>query len=468
MFLGDFIAITISWYFANQIYFAFQIHTTFVGPNRIPVIEVFSIERAVVFVGFFLLLRQLGHYKDRIHYFFQLRSIFIASCLGIVSESVLRLYLETPTSTNGVIIAWALVAIGVMGLRVVTAIFVCSRSTFLQPAVIFSNGKLGRHAKKAIGRKIRLGYRLADNDEARTKPDWSGLARQAIEDMDDQALECLKDHAAKTVPNALFLYAFDTFNEESVGRAIKCLEQLEHPFGFITCQTGIRLPSFKEFPFFGEDIILLLADQKDTPVLSRLVKRLFDITLAIFLILVLSPLLLIFSLLIATDGGPVVFSHPRVGRRGERFECLKFRTMVIDADQRLNKHLEENEQAKIEWQESHKLKVDPRTTGIGSILRKSSLDELAQLYNILKGEMSFVGPRPIVEQEIKKYGSAFSQYCEVRPGITGLWQASGRNNTSYEERVELDKWYVENLSLWLDMFILVKTIPVVLFRRGAY
>ncbi len=468
MFLGDVIAIALAWYVANRIYFAFQIHTTFIGPNRIPVFEIFSAERAIVFAGIIVLFRQMGHYKDRIHYFFQLRSIFAACCLGVISESVLRLYLETPTSTNGIIIAWALVAVGVMSFRVVTAIFLCSRPNFLQPAIILSDGKLGRHARKAVGRKIRLGYRLADDNEASTNPDWIVLAQSAIEGKDDDALEGLRHQAAESPQNTLFLYAFDTFNEESVRRAVKCLEQLQRPFGFITSQTGIRLPSFKEFPFFGEDIILLLADQKDTPVLSRVVKRLFDITLAIFLILILAPLLLIFSLLIAIDGGPVAFSHPRVGRRDERFECLKFRTMVVDADQRLNRYLEENEPAKVEWQETHKLKKDPRITGVGSLLRKSSLDELAQLYNILKGDMSFVGPRPIVEEEIEKYGSAFSQYCEVRPGITGLWQASGRNNTSYEERVELDKWYVENLSLWLDLFILFKTIPVVLFRRGAY
>ena len=468
MFLGDFIAITLSWYIANQIYFAFQIHTTFVGPNLLPVIEIVSTERVIVFASFLLLLRQLGHYKDRIHYFFQLRSIFIASCLGIVSESVLRLYLGTPTSTSGVIIAWALVAVGVMSLRVVTAIFVCSRSTFLQPTIILSDGTLGRHARKAVGRKIRLGYRLAEDDEGGTKSDWNELARKAIEEKDDLALEGLKDCAARSAPNVLFLYAFDTFNEESVNRAVKCLEQLQRPFGFITCQTGIRLPSFKVFPFFGEDIILLLADHKDTPLISRFVKRVFDLVLAIVLTLVLSPILLAFSILITRDGGPVVFSHSRIGRGGEKFECFKFRSMVKDSDRKLEQYLEENEEARLEWQETHKLRMDPRITRLGNILRKSSLDELAQLYNILKGDMSFVGPRPIVEDEIEKYGFAFSQYCNVRPGITGLWQVSGRNNTTYEERVELDKWYVENQSLWLDLFILGKTIPIILLRRGAY
>lgn len=467
MFLGDFVAIALAWYIANRIYFSFHIQTSFVGPNHLPVIEIFSLERTATFVGLLLLFRQLGHYRDRIHYFFQLRSIFIAGGLGVVAESVSRLYFESPTSTLGIFIAWGLIIFFVMSLRIVTSNLVCSRPSFLQPVVILSDGRLGRHASKAIKRKTRLGYRLS-GIETRGDRNWGDLADSAIRNFDEMALTEMKKKANESDPGTLFLYAFDTFDEESVARAVKYLEQLDRPFGFITSRTGIRLPSFKEFPFYGEDIILLLPHQKDTPLLSRMVKRCFDVSLATLLIIALAPLLLIFAALISLDGGPVVFSHSRIGRFGKIFDCLKFRSMSVDADSRLSEHLESNEAARQEWQEAHKLKNDPRVTGIGSFLRTSSLDELAQLYNILRGDMSFVGPRPIVEAEIVKYGSTFSHYCEVRPGITGLWQVSGRNNTSYEERVELDKWYVENRSLWLDLFILFKTVPVVLLRRGAF
>ena len=134
----------------------------------------------------------------------------------------------------------------------------------------------------------------------------------------------------------------------------------------------------------------------------------------------------------------------------------------------LQNYLQDNENAKIEWSQNHKLKNDPRITKVGYFLREFSLDEIPQIINILKGDMNFVGPRPIVEKEVKKYGDAFNSYIKCKPGLTGLWQVSGRNNTTYKKRVELDLYYIKNKSIWLDLKILVKTIPTVFFRKGAY
>jgi lipopolysaccharide/colanic/teichoic acid biosynthesis glycosyltransferase len=168
------------------------------------------------------------------------------------------------------------------------------------------------------------------------------------------------------------------------------------------------------------------------------------------------------------DGGPVLFAHRRVGRDGRSFRCLKFRSMAIDAEARLAGLLARDPQARAEWAEDHKLRNDPRVTALGEFLRKSSLDELPQLFNVLRGEMSLVGPRPIVEAEIVKYGRRFDQYCAVKPGITGLWQVSGRNDTTYRTRVALDCVYAANRSLMLDARVLVATVPAVLMRRGSY
>lgn len=458
----------VSWYIANHIFFAIPIPTTFVGPLDLPVIEIFSWERSVVIFAVILLLHHMGHYKDRIHYFFQLRSIFLACACGLIGESVLRLYLNSPTSTNGLIIAWGLMAIFIMGFRAVTANFICSKTRFLQQIVIMNNGPLGRHTKDAIARKSRLGYRLATIEEHGGNPNFDTLFQIAISNSDSGVNAELVAASAATTPDTLMLYAFDNFDQTIISRAVKTLEALGRPFGFITSQTGVRLPYFKEFPFFGEDLILLLPNQKDTPTLSKVVKRLFDVTFAALLLIILSPLLVTFAFLISRDGGPIVFSHKRVGRNGKSFGCLKFRSMIQNADRKLEEHLKENPAAREEWEKSHKLRNDPRVTGIGKFLRKSSFDEAAQLINIIRGDMSFVGPRPIVAGEIKKYGPVYREYCEVRPGITGLWQVSGRNNTSYVERVELDKWYITNRSLWLDLFILIKTVPVVILRRGAF
>jgi lipopolysaccharide/colanic/teichoic acid biosynthesis glycosyltransferase len=168
------------------------------------------------------------------------------------------------------------------------------------------------------------------------------------------------------------------------------------------------------------------------------------------------------------DGGPIVFAHRRIGREGKTFRCLKFRSMATDAEARLSELLARDPQARAEWEADHKLRNDPRVTRLGAFLRKSSLDELPQLINVLLGEMSLVGPRPIVEAEIPKYGRRFRQYCAVKPGITGLWQVMGRNDTTYRTRVALDCVYAARRSAWLDLKVLFCTIPAVLSRRGSY
>jgi exopolysaccharide production protein ExoY len=193
-----------------------------------------------------------------------------------------------------------------------------------------------------------------------------------------------------------------------------------------------------------------------------------DIVLAIGGIVLLAPLFLMCVLLTcAGSGGPVVFRHKRVGFGGKQFDCLKFRTMVSDAPERLREHLASDPAAAAEWAATQKLRNDPRVTFVGALLRKSSLDELPQLFNVLKGEMSIVGPRPVTEEELTKYGTFVGAYVACRPGITGLWQVSGRSGTSYEQRVECDTFYARQWSLYLDAKILIVTIPSVLFSEGA-
>lgn len=200
----------------------------------------------------------------------------------------------------------------------------------------------------------------------------------------------------------------------------------------------------------------------------RIVKCTMDFFGALCALLLLSPVFLVLIILVKSDGGPAFYGHCRVGKNGRVFQCWKFRTMAVDAEARLQALLERDDNARREWQRDFKLQNDPRITRIGHILRKTSLDEIPQFYNILRGEMSLVGPRPVVRDELARYGDRLSDYLSVRPGLTGLWQISGRNNLSYAERVELDSCYVRNWSLWDDILILLKTIPVVLLRRGAY
>lgn len=203
--------------------------------------------------------------------------------------------------------------------------------------------------------------------------------------------------------------------------------------------------------------------------IDQLLKKVFDYFMAVLLVILFSPLLIILYIVVffETKGKPL-FTHQRLGYKGEKFNVWKFRTMYLDADERLELLLETCEYSRKEWENDFKLKNDPRITKIGQFLRKTSLDELPQLINVLRGEMSLVGPRPIVEAEIPKYGEFYHYFTAVRPGITGLWQVSGRNDIDYNERVQLDVWYVRNWSIELDLEILIKTAIVVLGQKGSY
>ena len=203
--------------------------------------------------------------------------------------------------------------------------------------------------------------------------------------------------------------------------------------------------------------------------LPRITKRCMDLLLIVLASPLWLPLLALVALLIKLDSaGPVFYSQQRIGMGGRRFRAWKFRSMAINADQLLQDYLASDPALRSEWELTQKLRRDPRVTRVGRLLRKTSLDELPQLWNVLCREMSLIGPRPIVESEIPKYSHYFNLYIKVSPGISGLWQVSGRNNTTYQQRVELDAFYCRNWSLWLDLFILVRTVKVVLLREGAY
>ncbi|MEP4196173.1 MAG: sugar transferase [Aliishimia sp.] len=204
----------------------------------------------------------------------------------------------------------------------------------------------------------------------------------------------------------------------------------------------------------------------DTSVYRRFGKRFFDLALVLILAPVLMPVILVLWLLVQRDGGAGFFAHSRIGRNGVQFNCWKVRTMVVDSKERLAQHLNENPEAAAEWARDHKLANDPRITRLGSLLRKTSLDELPQLWNVLRGDMSFVGPRPVVLDEMPKYGKHQETYLSMKPGVTGLWQVSGRNDVSYEERVLMDVDYSRRIGLLYDVSLILKTAATVMNRTG--
>jgi len=212
-------------------------------------------------------------------------------------------------------------------------------------------------------------------------------------------------------------------------------------------------------------------EQLDLPVVSlasAFAKRSFDILGALSIAIICSPIILIIAITIRLSGSPVLFSHQRVGKDRKMFHCYKFRSMIPDAEQVLQELLRSSPEILREWRESHKLRDDPRITKFGAFLRRSSMDELPQLWNVLKGDMSLVGPRPIVEDELERYGNKAMFYMSVKPGMTGLWQILGRSNVTYSRRVSLDTWYVRKQCILLDAWILLRTAVVVIRRVGAH
>ncbi|MGI5172161.1 undecaprenyl-phosphate galactose phosphotransferase WbaP [Treponema sp. OMZ 840] len=211
------------------------------------------------------------------------------------------------------------------------------------------------------------------------------------------------------------------------------------------------------------------ASNRLTRMLNLFFKRCIDLALLLIFSPLIVPLILLISILVkCTSKGPIFYGHKRIGKNGKQITTWKFRSMVMDADKRLKELLEKNPALKREWEENQKLEHDPRITGIGKLLRKTSLDELPQFFNILIGQMSFVGPRPVVEAERKKYGDKFDYIFSVTPGLSGMWQISGRSSTGYDERIMLDTFYIQNWSIWLDIWIILQTFVVVVTGKGAY
>ncbi len=218
------------------------------------------------------------------------------------------------------------------------------------------------------------------------------------------------------------------------------------------------------------NIRIINKEKTNKKILYRATKRMIDIIGAIVGIIFLIPTTIavcLASKISKEDKGPVFYEQLRYGKNGKVFRLYKFRSMCIGADEKLKKYLEENEEIRKEFQKTHKLQNDPRITKIGNFLRKTSLDELPQVINILKGEMSFVGPRPVVEKEVEDYGKNKDKFLSVKPGLTGYWQVNGRSNTTYEERMEMELYYVDNCSLWLDIKIFFKTFITVFKKEGA-
>jgi len=232
---------------------------------------------------------------------------------------------------------------------------------------------------------------------------------------------------------------------------------------------GIPLLGVEMDYFFNEQLMIIKIKNRLKNPFYRAMKRLFDLIVGSMLLILSLPVMLVLAVLIRFDSkGPIIYRHRRIGYKGREFDCLKFRTMVDGADKKLDEILNDNPKLREEWDKYKKLPDDPRVTKFGRVLRQMSLDELPQLINVIKGDMSLVGPRPVLYEELKLFEEGSDYYLEVKPGITGLWQISGRSDIDFKKRAELEIWYVKNYSLWLDITVIIRTFKVVITKAGAY
>lgn len=279
-----------------------------------------------------------------------------------------------------------------------------------------------------------------------------------------EAEKIIRDSGVKTV-----IITAPGMDSERLERLVAKIQPIIRDILFVPDLMMLPLGHVGVEPFYTEKVFMLSIRNNLARRRNRLAKRVFDLIATIGGGLLILPILLVLALLVGLDNkGRIIFAHRRVGQNGRLFPCYKFQSMVPDAQDRLEEYLAKNPGARKEWEESFKLTNDPRVTKLGAFLRKTSLDELPQLWNVLMGDMSLVGPRPIVTQEIDRYGDYIREYYMVPPGITGMWQVNGRSDTTYEERVAMDTWYVRNWSVWIDLVYLFKTIKTVFTGKGAY
>ena len=284
----------------------------------------------------------------------------------------------------------------------------------------------------------------------------------AVNAMSVEALTAAMQNAARRGRDVIYAPAA---GDESQFKVIETLVMRGTPF-MLSPEIG-PLPNAAELlDFPPEDVALMDVRDSLARPMAASAKRAVDIIAAGVALVFLAPVMATIAVIVRMDGGPALFRQTRIGRNGEHFDCLKFRSMVPNAEACLRAVLNADPRAAEHWRTFQKLESDPRITTVGRFIRKANLDELPQLFNVLRGEMSLVGPRPMMVSQLTDYGHRFTAYARMRPGITGLWQTNGRNGTSFEERVRLDAWYVRNWSLWRDFVILVRTARELVVSSG--
>ena len=412
---------------------------------------------ALILIGVLIAFARNGHYWRRMPFWSALRDMLGISVAAMLCAGFLEYSSHQHDSRIFLVLTWLMFPLIAALLRSVARNMLSRIGMWQMPVLIVGSGEAAEQARTALQSEPGLGYQVVDMVDADAEmllcsqhlnqPSyWRRLLQRRNADMLVLALD-------PNVSSARVL-------TESLVRA-------RVPFSTMPRLDGLPVLGYGQTSFFSHDTVMFSYRNNLAKPGARAAKIVFDLTMASLLLLLSAPVLLVIASAVKLDGGPILFAHRRIGANGREFSCFKFRSMVPDAEAVLRLSLAEDADLASEWEDGRKLRRDPRVTAVGRFLRATSLDELPQLFNVLRLEMSLVGPRPIVRAEVMRYAEDIAYYYETRPGLTGLWQVSGRSDTTYSQRVQLDTWYVKNWTIWHDVAILAKTIPTVLKRQGA-
>ena len=415
-----------------------------------------------IYISYFAIC---GLYTRNMQFWRVISQIF-QSCTYSIATGVLIMYAlrKAPASSRLYIALLAVFGfLFVVLFRYAVKKWIDKTKMFGEPILLMGAGKTAalivRYASEDVGMNYRfIGY-LEDHE-----PDSFVASRMPHLGRFSDATEVIRQTGVQRV-----LVAAPGLAQQQIETIVYDLQPLVHRISFIPDMGNMPLSTMDLESMVDGHVVVLQMRNNLKNGWNRLIKFVFDWVVTLLGSVVILPVMAVIALWIRYDSpGPAIFKHKRVGRHGKEFYCYKFRSMCTDAEEKLKEILAANPEARKEWEQDFKLKHDPRITRSGRFLRETSLDELPQIFNVLKGEMSLVGPRPIVQSEVHYYGRFIQDYYMVRPGITGVWQTSGRSDTGYKERVQLDTWYVRNWNVWFDIVLLWRTIKVVIQRKGAY
>lgn len=460
--LSDFIGFIVSIYLAIAVVSLTSInYETIISSNELDGWIALHWSLAFCCVGWYSI--RLRHYFYRKTFWFELKEILRTLVIFAIIEIAVVAFTTWSFSRFLWVLTWGFVLVLVPAMRMLVKRILDSFGLWQRDTWIIGSGVNAHEAYKAISSERNLGLKIigfiySDGGiSAGDNIDGIPVSLNELKWLDNigtktQFIVAVESHQGDMRNAWLRNFMIKGFRYVSV----------------IPTLRGMPLDSTDMSFIFSHEVMIFRVQQNLAKWSSRLIKRVFDIAGSLAIIAILSPILLYISRKVKKDGGPAIYGHERIGKGGKPFKCLKFRSMVINSKEVLEHLLDNDPEAKKEWEATFKLKNDPRITKIGKFLRRTSLDELPQLFNVLKGEMSLVGPRPIITAELERYNDEVDYYLLSKPGMTGLWQVSGRSNVDYETRVYLDAWYVKNWSMWNDIAILFKTIAVVLRKDGAY